>query len=253
MGCYEETAEKVVSLLSDVPLLHSYVEQGRHAGCVPVSRISAGYPLRLRKALDLDAPGCIWLKGNADLLNKPSVALVGSRNLQSLNEEFAWQVGLMAAQHGLVLISGNARGADAVAQKSCLEAGGCVISVVADALCRQKNLDRILYISEDGFELPFSSQRALSRNRLIHSMAPVVFVAQCANGTGGTWDGTCRNLCGGWSSVYCLSDGSSGVVRLYKMGAHLVKIPELPQLFAGISTEFGCLHNDVNGNDKMIK
>lgn len=253
MGCYEETAERVVSLLADGPLLRSYVEQGRQAGCVPVSRVSTGYPLRLRKCLDLDAPGCIWLKGNMDILNRPAVALVGSRNLQSLNEEFARQVGFMAAQHGLVLISGNARGADSVAQKSCLEAGGSVISVVADSLVRQKVLDRVLYISEDGFELPFTNQRALSRNRLIHSMAPAVFVAQCVNGTGGTWDGTLRNLRGGWSSVYCLVDGSSGVARLYKMGAHLVKIPELPQLFAGISTEFGGLHNDVNGNDKMIK
>ena len=120
---------------------------------------------------------------------------------------FAARVGELAAQHGLTLISGNARGADTVAQESCLRAGGCVISVVADSLLRQRPRERVLYLSELGYDLPFTSQRALSRNRLIHSMAQATFVAQCSNGTGGTWDGTCRNLRGGWSPVYCLPDG----------------------------------------------
>lgn len=234
MGCYEDTAEKVVSLLSDHSLLCSYLEQGRAVDCVPLSRVSPGYPLQLRKKLNLDAPGCIWLKGNMNLLNRPAVALVGSRNLQPQNEQFARQVGLMAAKCGLVLISGNARGADSAAQESCYEAGGHVISVVADSLKVKKPTERVLYISEDGFDLPFSNQRALSRNRLIHAMAQVVFVAQCANGTGGTWDGTVRNLRGKWSPVYCLPDGSTGVARLYQMGAHLVKIAELSDLFEGI-------------------
>lgn len=253
MGCYEATAEKVVSLLSDEPLLRSYLEKGRAVDCVPLSRVSPGYPLRLRKSLDLESPGCIWLKGNMDLLNRPAVALVGSRNLQPQNEQFARQVGLMAAQHGLVLISGNARGADSAAQESCLAAGGCVISVVADSLKVKKPTERVLYISEDGFDLPFSNQRALSRNRLIHAMAQAVFVAQCASGTGGTWDGTVRNLRGQWSPVYCLPDGSGGIARLYQMGAHLVKMAELARLFEEISLEFGAFDNDHSENDKMIK
>lgn len=231
LGCNGDTAEKVVSLLSDERLLESYLQKGSEVACVPLTRASDAYPLRMRKCLDLDAPGCIWLKGNVDLLSRPAVALVGSRNLSAQNEQFARQVGRLAAQYGLVLISGNARGADSAAQESCLAAGGCVISVVADGLSNKCLADRVLFISEDGFDLPFTNQRALSRNRLIHTMAPTVFVAQCSNGTGGTWDGTCRNLRGHWSTVYCMADGSSATAKLYKMGAHLTNMSKLHEIF----------------------
>ena len=239
LGCNEDLAVKVVELLSDLPLLHSYLKKGNAVGCIPLSRVTHGYPPRVRKILDLDAPGCIWLKGNTNLLNKPAVALVGSRRLSYENEGFARKVGMMAANYGLVLISGNARGADCIAQTSCLAAGGNVISVVADTLFDKRPTDHMLYISEDGFDLPFTNQRALSRNRLIHCMATNVFVAQCSNGTGGTWDGTCRNLRGHWSTVYCMADGSSAAVKLYRMGANPKRIVELDETFVKIARDIG--------------
>lgn len=232
LGCQESTAEKVVSLLLDQPLLHEYLRQGYAADCVPLSRVTDRYPLRMRKCLGLDAPGCIWLKGDAQLLTKPAVALVGSRDLLPENEAFARQVGMMAAKYGFVLISGNARGADSVAQESCLQAGGNVISVVADSLRSKRLEDRILYISEEGFDLTFTNQRALSRNRLIHTMASAVFVAQCSNGTGGTWDGTKRNLRDGWGRVYCFADGSLASMKLYKMGATMKRTQEIDETMA---------------------
>lgn len=253
MGCHEETAQRVVSLLEDLPLLQSYLEQGSAGNCVPISRVSPNYPLKARKCLNPDAPGCIWVKGNMDLLSRPAVALVGSRDLFAQNESFAQKVGELAAQYGLVLISGNARGADTVAQDSCLQSGGSVISIVADSLLRKRMRERVLYVSEEGFDLPFTNQRALSRNRLIHSMALATFVAQCSNGTGGTWDGTCRNLRGDWSPVYCLSDGSTATVKLYKMGAHLTSMAKLHQVFDEIIDLIGNNDDDGGKNDKMIK
>jgi len=253
MGCSEETAEKVVSLLDDRRLLHSYIERGATYGCIPLSRVSEGYPQKLHRCLKEETPGVIWCKGDRTLLNKPAIALVGSRDLESNNADFAKRVGEFAAQYGLTLISGNARGADTVAQESCLKAGGDVICVVADNLFRKASREQILYVSEEGYDLPFHAQRALSRNRLIHSMAMGTFVAQCSNGTGGTWDGTCRNLRGGWSRVYCLRDGSAATVKFYQMGAHLVNTPELPRIFEDLTTEFGKNNNDIKIKDKMIK
>ena len=250
LGCHEEIATKVVSLLDDLPLLQAYLQKGSAYGCIPVSRISPDYPLKVRKCLDLDAPGCIWLKGNRALLKKPAISLVGSRDLHASNEQFAAMVGRLAAQHGLVLISGNARGADQVAQKSCLHEGGSVISVVADGLIRKDTGDRILYVSEDGFDVPFTKQRALSRNRLIHSMPCATFVAQCSNGTGGTWDGTCRNLRGKWSPVYCLADGSAAAVKLYKLGAHMTTMVKLHDNLNEILGWIGRNHNDGSEIDK---
>ena len=253
LGCSYETAHKVISLLEDRSLLHSYIERGRTNGCAPLSRITCGYPMKLHQCLGTEAPGSIWYKGDITLLDRPAIALVGSRDLQPDNALFAKRVGELAAKYHLTLISGNARGADTLAQESCLRAGGNVICVVADSLLRKSACKKILYVSEDGFDLPFSAQRALSRNRLIHSMAGVTFVAQCNNCTGGTWDGTNRNLKAGWSPVYCLPDGTAGVVKLYQMGAKLVKLTEIESTIERISREIGHIHNDFSEKDKMIK
>lgn len=237
-GCSEETAQKVVTLLEDTQLLSSYLKRGRSHGCHPLSRVTQGYPEKLQKCLGEEAPGCIWYKGDLSLLSRPAVALVGSRDLAPENARFSQRVGELAAKYHLALVSGNARGADTIAQESCLRAGGSVICVLADQLMHKPTNDKILYLSEDDFDAPFCAQRALSRNRLIHCLGEAAFVAQCANGSGGTWDGSCRNLKGAWSPVYCLPDGSAGVVKLYLMGAKLVKTPELERLFIKISEKF---------------
>ena len=143
------------------------------------------------------------------------------------SEKFAQEVGVEAAEQGYVLVSGNARGADRVAQNACLENGGCVISVVADDLESKNPSDRILYLSEDGFDLPFSPMRALRRNRVIHALGDKVLVAQATLQSGGTWDGTVRNLRFGWSPVYCYNDGSEAMQSLGQMGAELITMEQL--------------------------
>jgi len=136
-------------------------------------------------------------------------------------------VGRHAAQLGLTLISGNARGADRTAQEACLESGGRVISIVADELSKQPLDDNLLYISEDGFDESFSAQRAISRNRCIHALGQVVFVAQCAMGKGGTWDGTVKNLRRNMSPVVCFRDGSEASKELEQLGAYLIDLEQL--------------------------
>ena len=219
IGCDRAAARRIANLLAQEEQLAWYLEKGRRMDCVPITRVSGGYPERLRKRLGLDAPGVLWAKGDSSFLELPGVALVGSRELNSENKKFAREVGKQAALQGLVLISGDARGADRTAQESCLEHGGKIISVVADALEKCPLQRNVLYISEDGFDLGFSAQRALQRNRVIHSLARKTFVAQCKLGKGGTWDGTRKNLRFGWSPVFCFADGSEASLELERMGA----------------------------------
>ena len=231
LGYSREMAVGIVMLLSEERLLSDYLKRAASCNCVPVTRVSEDYPLLLRKRLGLDSPGCLWLKGDVSLLKQPMVALVGSRNLAQRNESFAAEVGRQAALQGYVLVSGNARGADRTAQDACLAAGGQVISVVADELCRHPVQERILYVSEDGFGEEFSAQRALSRNRIIHALGLKTFVAQSSLKMGGTWDGTVKNLRGGWSDVYCFCDGSEAMVQLEQMGANLIQMDELGSFY----------------------
>ena len=222
LGYGRDLAEHILALMNEDSLLEHYLHRGRRSDCYPVTRVSEAYPLILRQRLGLDSPGCLWAKGDLSILNTPAISLVGSRNLLEQNREFAEAVGRQAAANGLTLVSGNARGADKAAQNACLEAGGHVISVVADSLSAHKAQDNVLYLSENSFDEEFSPQRAISRNRVIHALGRMVFVAQCSTGKGGTWDGTVKNLRFGWSPVACYRDGSEAAAQLEQMGAYLI-------------------------------
>lgn len=227
LGYGREMAMRILSLLEEQELLEYYVNRGLKAGCVPITRVSPGYPVALRQRLGGEAPGVLWAKGDLSILDTLGIALVGSRDLRLENRCFAEEAGRQAAKQGLTLVSGNARGADVTAQNACLRAGGRVISIVADSLVSHSPKHGVLYLSEDGFDEEFSAQRALSRNRCIHTMGSLVLVAQANLQKGGTWDGTSKNLRFGWNRVYCFDDGSDAVQVLEQMGATLIGMEAL--------------------------
>ena len=227
LGYSRDMGERILGLLAQEELLEYYISRGKRQDCVPVTRIGADYPHILHHRLGLDSPGCLWAKGDISLLNTPAISLVGSRDLLQENRRFAEEVGIQAARQGLTLVSGNARGADKTAQNACLSAGGRVISIVADELAKHPGQENILYVSEDGFDEPFSAQRAISRNRCIHAMGRMVFVAQATLRKGGTWDGTVKNLRHGWSNVAVFRDGSDTARELEQLGAYLIGTEEI--------------------------
>ena len=232
LGYGEAFARRVVDLLEEEDRLQHYLYRAGQALCAPISRIDEYYPRILRKRLGEDAPGCLWAKGDLDILASPMIALVGSRDLEPENRRFAAEVGRQAALQGYALVSGNARGADKTAQNACLEAGGRVMSIVADSLAAITPHERVLYLSEDGFDDAFSAQRALSRNRCIHALGCKTFVAQCGYQTGGSWDGSVKNLRFGWSPLFCFDDGTPAARLLAEMGASLVNVEQLGNLDA---------------------
>lgn len=240
LGYGPDTARRIVTLLEEEEILDYFLQKGAKLDCVPVTRVSEGYPLILRKRLGLDSPGVLWARGDLSILPEPAVALVGSRELQEENWRFAAETGRQAALQGYALVSGNARGADRTAQEACLAAGGKVISVVADELWKQHLRKNVLYLSEDGYGEAFSAQRALSRNRVIHALGLKTFVAQSSLKTGGTWHGTVRNLRFGWSPVFCYDDGSEAMALLTQMGANPIGREELQSIY------------DLNGNEQNI-
>lgn len=212
-------SERIVKLLQDDAVLDHYCAKAEKYGCIPLTRVSECYPHSVHHRLGLDAPGCLWAKGDLNILNGPMVAVVGSRDLRPENKLFARLVGRVLAEKGITLVSGNARGADKTAQDACLAAGGKVVSVVADKLSQQENRERILFLSENEYDSDFSSQRALSRNRVIHSFGLLTIVIQSNYEAGGTWSGTMQNLKNGWSSVVCYQDHSEAAEYFFQLGA----------------------------------
>ena len=224
LGYDEEQAARIVGLLNRTEQLLSYLSHGEQQKVFPLTRVSADYPEKIRSRMGDSCPPVLFYRGDLSLLRQPSVAVVGSRKLKPENEIFAKTAGRMAAKEGLVLVSGGAAGADMAAQNACLEAGGSCIVFVADLLTRHEPHERVLYLSEDGYDLPFSAPRALSRNHLIHTQGDKVLAAQCTHGSGGTWQGCLDNLKHGWTDVFVFDDGSEGAESLLEQGASPVQI-----------------------------
>lgn len=230
LGYAREQAEHIVSLLSQEELLTEYLYPAVRQGIRVLTWVTEGYPQSVLRALKAESPGTLWAKGDPSLLDMPCVGLVGSRELDPENEAFARAVGRWAAARDYALVSGNARGADRTAQNACLAAGGSVISILADDLLSKHAPERMLLLCEDGYELPFTAQRAISRNRVIHSMGKYTFVAQASFQKGGTWKGTVQNLRHGYSQVLCFDDGSAAAAELIRQGARPIETDELNHL-----------------------
>ena len=227
LGYDEEMSQRIYGLLSGANQLREYLRRASSADCYPITRLSPLYPISVRKHLGLDSPGVLWAKGDVTPLGKPCIAVVGSRELKKDNILFAKEAGRQIARQGYVLVSGNAAGADRTAQDACLEAGGQVISVVADSLQNQPLTENVLYLSLDDFDRSFSPQRALHRNHVIHSMAVLTVICHCTFGKGGTWDGTLVNLKHGFNPVCMFSDGSEAATELQNRGVQLISASDL--------------------------
>lgn len=220
-GFPPELSRRIAALVNREDQLRVYLQA--QPDITPVTRISPGFPRRLRR-LGKHCPPVLFCKGQLSLLQTPCVSVVGSRQLLERGRRFARQIGRLAATEGYTLVSGNARGADLAAQEACLEAGGNVIAFVADSLLDLPKGDRVLYCGLEGYEVSFTPYRALARNHPIHALGEKVFVAQCPQARGGTWDGAAHNLRHGLSPVYVLDDGAPGTAALLGLGA--IPVPE---------------------------
>lgn len=151
-----------------------------------------GYP---RALLGLpDAPPVLWALGNADLLNRPAVAMVGARNASSLGVRMSRRLGQGLAEAGVVVVSGLARGIDAGAHAATLEAGGGTVAVMPggvdvvyppenDALARDI-ADRGCRISEHPPGLEPQARHFPLRNRIVAGLSRAVIVVEAAAKSG---------------------------------------------------------------------
>ncbi len=141
-----------------------------------------------------DPPTCLFGLGNLELLERPAVAIVGSRDHSSYGGEVCRAVARAAAERGIAVVSGMARGLDAVAHAGALDAGGPSMGVLGNGLgVVYPAANRLLYgrMREAGLLLsefpPGERPHAGSfprRNRLISGLARIVVVIEAAVASG---------------------------------------------------------------------
>ncbi|HEX6644306.1 MAG TPA: DNA-processing protein DprA [Gemmatimonadales bacterium] len=167
------------------------VEAARHGGIVLIP----GDPLFPAHLAEIpDAPPVVFVKGRLELLEAPGVAIVGSRDHTRYGAEVARLVAGTAAAAGIAVVSGMARGLDAIAHHAALDAGGTTIGVLGNGLgVIYPAANRALYdrVGVDGLLLtefaPGERPHAGSfprRNRLISALARVTVVVEAAHGSG---------------------------------------------------------------------
>ena len=82
------------------------------------------------------SPPLLYVHGNADLLNDPQIAIVGSRNPTQGGQNTCYEFSKHLAQSGLCITSGMALGIDGLAHKGALDVNGVTIAVVATGIDR---------------------------------------------------------------------------------------------------------------------
>ena len=102
------------------------------AGLQHIERQSPLYPAGLESLADPP----LRLSGLGDLrvLNRPSIAVVGSRNASHYGLSVAEKLAFDLAAAGFVVVSGFARGIDSAAHKGALRAGGKTVAVLGCGL-----------------------------------------------------------------------------------------------------------------------
>ncbi|HEU4829603.1 MAG TPA: DNA-processing protein DprA [Gemmatimonadales bacterium] len=167
------------------------VESAR-LGAIALLPDDALFPPSLREIPD--APTVLFAKGRLELLAQPAVAIVGSRDHTPYGADVCRMVAGAAAAAGIAVVSGMARGLDAVAHQAALDAGGMTIGILGNGLgVIYPAANRGLYdrVGTEGLLLsefpPGERPQAWSfprRNRLISGLARVTVVVEAAHGSG---------------------------------------------------------------------
>lgn len=198
--------------------------------------IAIGDPRYPRALLDsADPPLLLYARGRIELLEKPAIAIVGSRNATAQGLENARAFAAHLSRAGWVVVSGLALGIDGAAHEGALAGGAGTIAVVGTGLDRvyparhralaQKIATDGLLVSEFAVGTPALAENFPIRNRIIAGLARGTLVVEAAVQSGSLI--TARLAVEAGRDVFAIpgsihSPQSRGCHALIKQGAKLV-------------------------------
>jgi DNA processing protein len=162
-------------------------ERHVRSGVAVTRRGAADYPARL--AVDGEPPAVLFHQGAMDLLERPTVTIVGTRRCTRYGADVAFDLGKAAAAHGVTVISGLAVGIDAAAHAGALAADEVPpVGVVGSGLNRiypRENAvlwkmvaQRGLLLTEAPLGAPPERWRFPARNRIMAALADACIVVE---------------------------------------------------------------------------
>ncbi len=154
------------------------------------------HPLYPKSLYDLsDCPVILFAQGNLNLLNTPSLALVGSRNASKTGLRLAYDFAYDLAKQGWCVVSGLAEGIDGASHQGALAAHGPTIAVLGGALDKlyPKIHTKLAHqiVTQNGLLLseypPGTDPRPMffpQRNRIIAGLSEAVLLVEAAKRSG---------------------------------------------------------------------
>lgn len=126
-----------------------------------------------------------------DLLNRPRVAIVGSRKVTAYGRAVTAKLASELAAQGIVIVSGLALGVDGIAHQAALDAGGLTIAVLPTGLDRiypasHHSLARKIaaqggaLVTEYGDGAEVYKTNFVARNRIVAALSNAVLVTEAA-------------------------------------------------------------------------
>ena len=210
------TLDRLERLLDRGPALGFALEKWQSAGIFVLESASEHYPSQLLERLGPLAPPVLFGIGSRQLLQSPSVAIVGSRNADENDLEAASRIAGDVVRQGFAVVSGAARGIDQAAMNGALARDGSVVGIPSFGLLsdatnrhyRQGFLDmELVHVSPFNPEARFDVGNAMARNKLIYSMSTAAVVVVTEANRGGTWAGATECLKRGWVPVWVHGNG----------------------------------------------
>jgi DNA processing protein len=198
-----------------------------------VTLADADYPQLLLQTAD--PPPLLYVKGRLDLLNRPALAIVGSRNASAQGADNATEFARALSAAGITVVSGLALGIDAAAHRGGLTGVGSSVALVGTGLdvvypARNKTLAHELaakgaLVSEFALGTPPLAANFPRRNRLISGISLGCLVVEAALQSGSLITARFANEQG--REVFALpgsihSPLAKGCHALIKQGAKLV-------------------------------
>jgi DNA processing protein len=161
-------------------------------GCRLLNWTEPQYPQNLLQIYD--PPVLLYLRGDPEILNAPTLSIVGTRRPTLYGSQMAERLGRDLAARGIVILSGLARGIDAIAHHGALAANGRAIGVLGTGIdvCypkeNKKLYERVLERGAILSEFPLRAHPAPEnfpiRNRIVAGMPLGVVVIEGAEFSG---------------------------------------------------------------------
>jgi DNA processing protein len=190
-GLSAKLAERVIQVRSGVDL-DTYLEKVNKQGIEILTWDDPRYPPRLKEIEQ--PPPVIYLRGTLKSEDTWAVAVVGTRRVSTYGRQVAEEVGSFLAANGVTVVSGLARGVDAIAHQAAIKAGGRTIAVLGCGVDRiyppehaplaGKIMANGAILSDYALGTPPDASNFPPRNRIISGLSMATVVVEAGETSG---------------------------------------------------------------------